>query len=124
MFRTNEDGRGKKPRSTFFGYVAVSQPPAGNNGVDKAAPTPASNATTEEGEKGKKQGQDVALVWRGTIFREEWESNFSQDELVSVCAAQHVQALTAGTVGDCGVPIMFHCTMQQYTTQQYTMHAA
>lgn len=51
-------GRGKVQRDTFFGYIAVSEPSGPDNEVD------------------------VAVVWRGTIFKEEWESNFSGDELV------------------------------------------
>lgn len=60
LFRELEsDGRGKVERGAFIGYVAVSEPV----GEDKEV--------------------DVALVWRGTIFKEEWESNFVMNELVS-----------------------------------------
>jgi hypothetical protein len=58
------DGRGKVARGAFIGYVAVSQP------------------------IGPEQEVDVAIVWRGTIFREEWESNFVQDRLVSMLGTQ------------------------------------
>lgn len=60
LFRMNpKTGRGLEVRGAFFGYVAMSQPA----GPDKEV--------------------DVALVWRGTQFREEWESNFAADKLVS-----------------------------------------
>jgi hypothetical protein len=58
-------GRGVEKRGTFIGFVAVSQPAGGDQEVD------------------------VAIVWRGTIFREEWESNFSQNKLVSSNTAVH-----------------------------------
>jgi hypothetical protein len=51
-------GRGKVERPAFMGYVAVSTP------------------------QGPGQEVDVAFVWRGTIYKEEWESNFAQDRLV------------------------------------------
>lgn len=51
LFDTAPNGRGTTPRSTFMGYVAVGQ------------------------DKDKRGGIDVALVWRGTIFREEWVSH-------------------------------------------------
>jgi len=57
LFETRPDGHGTQPRGTFFGYVAVSQPDPTDGGVD------------------------VALVWRGTIFKEEWESNFMEEQL-------------------------------------------
>jgi hypothetical protein len=74
LFTKKEDGRTKEPRGTFFGYVAVSQPPKSN--ADAAAPKTTTGAAAAE------QGQDLAIVWRGTIFKEEWESNFAQDQLV------------------------------------------
>jgi len=57
LFETRPDGHGTQSRGTFFGYVAVSQPDPADGGVD------------------------VALVWRGTIFKEEWESNFMEEQL-------------------------------------------
>jgi hypothetical protein len=54
-----ETGRGVQKRGAFIGYVAVSKP------------------------EGEAKEVDVAIVWRGTIFKEEWESNFAQDKLVS-----------------------------------------
>eukprot|EP00878_Enallax_costatus_P005614 GHUV01005887.1.p1 GENE.GHUV01005887.1~~GHUV01005887.1.p1 ORF type:complete len:573 (+),score=69.78 GHUV01005887.1:124-1842(+) len=58
LFRTNPvTGRGKQARGSFIGYVATTTPKNPDDEVD------------------------VALVWRGTIFREEWQSNFAQDEL-------------------------------------------
>jgi hypothetical protein len=74
LFSTKKDGRGKQPRGTFFGFIAVSQP------LETLAPP----AATTGAAAGAEQGRDVALVWRGTVFREEWESNFAQDELVRV----------------------------------------
>uniref|UniRef100_A0A383WFD7 Fungal lipase-type domain-containing protein n=1 Tax=Tetradesmus obliquus TaxID=3088 RepID=A0A383WFD7_TETOB len=50
-------GRGVQERGAFIGYIAVSEP---------------------QGDAGE---VDVALVWRGTIFKEEWESNFAEDKL-------------------------------------------
>eukprot|EP00775_Hariotina_reticulata_P001610 gene1610-1950_t len=54
-------GRGRVPpkNGTFMGYITVSKP------------------TTPGGEV------DVAIAWRGTIFKEEWESNFGHDELTT-----------------------------------------
>jgi len=51
-----------KPRGTFFGYVALSEP--------------------QNPPVGSCEGRDVALVWRGTQFKEEWESNFCENQLV------------------------------------------
>ena len=65
MFHTAQDGRSKVLRGTFAGYVAVSQP-----------------------QEGEPDERDVALVWRGTIFKEEWESNFAEDQLVSVVSCE------------------------------------
>ncbi|PRW39379.1 phospholipase A1 [Chlorella sorokiniana] len=60
LFQDNErtGGRGLDPRSTFIGYVAVSQPSKESSEVD------------------------IAFIWRGTIFREEWINNFAFDRLV------------------------------------------
>jgi hypothetical protein len=62
-----ETGRGVEKRGTFIGFVAVSEP------------------------AGAEREVDVAVVWRGTIFKEEWESNFSQNKLVSGDPAQGTQ---------------------------------
>lgn len=59
LFRTNpKTGRGKEATGAFIGYVAMTPPKSPDDEVD------------------------VALVWRGTIFKEEWESNFAEDKLV------------------------------------------
>jgi hypothetical protein len=41
---------------------------------------------------------DLSLVWRGTIFKEEWESNFTQDEMVSPCRRGKAAGAVAGPV--------------------------
>ncbi|KAG2439754.1 hypothetical protein HYH02_010631 [Chlamydomonas schloesseri] len=61
LFKQNPaTGRGTVPRPAFMGYVAMS-PAAGG----------AANGEV-----------DVAFVWRGTIFKEEWAANFGSDQLV------------------------------------------
>lgn len=54
-----DTGRGVVERGAFIGYIAVSTTKVLGGEVD------------------------VAIVWRGTIFKEEWESNFASDKLVS-----------------------------------------
>lgn len=78
LFTTDKMGRKKQPRGSFFAYIAVSQPPKGA----AAAAVDPSAAAAADAAPAAGEGEDVALVWRGTIFREEWESNFAQDELV------------------------------------------
>jgi hypothetical protein len=68
-----ETGRGVQKRGTFFGYVAVSEP------------------------AGPEDEVDVAFVWRGTNFKEEWESNVAQDKLVS--SSMELQLTTANARG-------------------------
>ncbi|WIA42234.1 hypothetical protein OEZ86_008251 [Tetradesmus obliquus] len=52
-----DTGRGVVERGAFIGYIAVSTTKVLGGEVD------------------------VAIVWRGTIFKEEWESNFASDKL-------------------------------------------
>jgi len=82
LFDKDDLGRGTEPRGTFFGYVALSQPTeaagaASSTSTGGSNGKPAAQQTTAATE-----GRDVALVWRGTIFKEEWESNFCEDQLV------------------------------------------
>ena len=48
------------PRPAFMGYVAISPSAGAGSGGEV----------------------DVAFVWRGTIFKEEWAANFGADQLV------------------------------------------
>ena len=75
-------GRKLAARPAFMGYVAVS------NG--------------HEGEE-----VDVAFVWRGTIFYEEWQANFAQDYVVSVPAV-HCPRLSLFSGGCTHVPRLHH----------------
>jgi hypothetical protein len=73
LFEINkENGRDKVPRGAFSAYVAMSESAAGE--------------------------VDVALVWRGTQFLEEWETNFAQDELVRGCLLLAVCWLLQGAL--------------------------
>jgi hypothetical protein len=55
-------GRVPPKNGTFMGFITVSKP------------------ATPGGEV------DVAIAWRGTVFKEEWESNFGHDDLVGGAA--------------------------------------
>jgi len=79
----------KKPRGTFFGYVALSKPKKSAGVPSNQSTEVVSNSSATEEPNGdataqhpQYEGLDVAVVWRGTIFKEEWESNFCENQLV------------------------------------------
>lgn len=91
------DEQKREPRGTFFGYVAVSKPKQ-SAGVPSNEPTEVvsnNSAAAADGDAAEEhpqgEGLDVALVWRGTIFKEEWESNFCENQLV-----RHTETIRVG----------------------------
>lgn len=71
LFKTDAYN-GLEATNAFIGYVAFTPPKNPDDEVD------------------------VALVWRGTIFKEEWEINFEENKLVSIITNASSQPECAG----------------------------